>query len=115
VQLYLKHRFPLEKLALTPAITITMTLTITLTLTLTLTSTCLLQVRDSRPATPASAARKERGGGGAAVVRVIGLPRANNVSIMLTQVIVVWCGGGVLSECFQYQLVCITNGMKRFG
>ena len=50
------------------------------------------QLRDSRPATPASAARSGPPGSaarrapGAAVVKVIPLARANNISIMLTQV-----------------------------
>ena len=46
----------------------------------------LLQLRDSRPATPASQVGGARRGRSAAVVKVIPLPRANNVSIMLTQV-----------------------------
>ncbi|EFN52829.1 hypothetical protein CHLNCDRAFT_138268 [Chlorella variabilis] len=49
------------------------------------TLTRLFELRDSRPATPASAARRERGAHGGAVVKVIPLPRANNISIMLTQ------------------------------
>ena len=43
----------------------------------------LPQLRDSRPATPASAARRERP---SAVVKVIPLSRANNISIMLHSV-----------------------------
>jgi hypothetical protein len=45
-----------------------------------------LQLRDSRPATPASQVGGARRGRSAAVVKVIPLPRANNISIMLTQV-----------------------------
>lgn len=46
-------------------------------------TTILPQLRDSRPATPASAARRERP---AAVVKAIPLSRANNISIMLHSV-----------------------------
>lgn len=45
----------------------------------------LFELRDSRPATPATGGPRERRGAGAAVVKVIPLPRANNISIMLTQ------------------------------
>ncbi|KAL4439922.1 hypothetical protein ABPG75_002923 [Micractinium tetrahymenae] len=50
--------------------------------------TCLFEVRDSRPATPApgsAGASARKGERGAPVVKVIPLPRANNISIMLTQ------------------------------
>ena len=57
----------------------------------------LFALRDSRPATPgtASTGRRERA---AAVVKVIPLPRANNISIMLHSV-GCWLAGWLAGCC----------------